>query len=199
MNYLCKNPLIERKGNLLISAGFPWLNPAALYAIIQYHLSEKASRIILIDGRETGIFDAYSGQAEVVSADDATNVLQSISKEIKNQASLENTLLIVSEYSCLTCVSRLLGHKEASRNYRLLLKIARGAEEAGLTLIITDRHPMIEVLTKRIRDVFPCRMAFHTSIKEDSKLILGFACAEKLNTDGEALYFDGESLKALQF
>lgn len=177
--------------NLLICGGYPWLDPAALHAIIKRLSARSDVRVILIDASWRGEFDDCADEVEMIPVADSSETLSSLCQQLETLTPQKETVLIINEFSYMIDPSSKEGRQQSRANLKSILKLAKEGGRVGIRLIITDRHPMTEVITKEIRELFPLRLAFRVSSKEDSKLILGYYGAEKLRSPGEALYYNG--------
>lgn len=89
-------------------------------------------------------------------------------------------VLIIDEYA------DLLQQMPRLKDY--IVRIAQMGRAAGIHLIIATQRPSVDVVDGIIKANFPCRLAFRTASKIDSRVILDDNGAETLRGNGEAIY-----------
>ncbi len=91
-------------------------------------------------------------------------------------------LMMVSSSEVETCIARL----------------AQMARAVGIHLIVATQRPSVDVLTGMIKANFPCRIAFATASRHDSRTILDQIGSEKLLGRGDALFMPPGSSRIMR-
>lgn len=79
-----------------------------------------------------------------------------------------------------------------------IVRIAAKGKCVGIHMIISTQRPSFDVISGNIKANFPCRLAFRTSNRVDSRTILDCPGAEKLTGNGDALYSAGSDICRVQ-
>ncbi len=90
-------------------------------------------------------------------------------------------VIIIDELADLMMVS-------SSEVETSIARLAQMARAVGIHLIIATQRPSVDVLTGTIKANFPCRLAYATATRHDSRTILDQIGAEKLLGKGDALF-----------
>lgn len=106
-------------------------------------------------------------------------------REIKEYYNPENPLpyivIIIDELADIMMLSQAEFEKSIQR-------LSQKSRAAGIHLILATQRPSTDVITGLIKSNFPCRIAFKTVSKIDSRIILDQGGAEKLLGYGDLLF-----------
>jgi S-DNA-T family DNA segregation ATPase FtsK/SpoIIIE len=100
-------------------------------------------------------------------------------------------VIIIDELADLMMISAPEVESSVSR-------LAQMARAVGIHLIVATQRPSVDVLTGTIKANFPCRMAFATASRPDSRTILDQIGAEKLLGNGDMLFMPPGTARLLR-
>ena len=79
-----------------------------------------------------------------------------------------------------------------------IIRLAQKGRQVGIHMVIATQRPSTDVITGLLKANFPTRIAFRTSSRIDSKIILDMPGAEKLIGAGDMLLEQGMDVERLQ-
>jgi S-DNA-T family DNA segregation ATPase FtsK/SpoIIIE len=79
-----------------------------------------------------------------------------------------------------------------------IARLAQMARAVGIHLIVSTQRPSVDVLTGTIKANFPCRVAYATATRHDSRTILDQIGAEKLLGNGDMLFMPPGSSRLIR-
>ncbi|HUP21569.1 MAG TPA: DNA translocase FtsK [Thermoanaerobaculia bacterium] len=100
-------------------------------------------------------------------------------------------VVIIDELADLMMVS-------SSEVEQSIARLAQMARAVGIHLIVATQRPSVDVLTGTIKANFPCRLAFATATRHDSRTILDGIGAEKLLGKGDMLFMPPGSSRPIR-
>ncbi len=100
-------------------------------------------------------------------------------------------VIIIDELADLMMVS-------SSEVEHSIARLAQMARAVGIHLIVATQRPSVDVLTGTIKANFPCRMAFATATRHDSRTILDQIGSEKLLGKGDMLFLPPGSARPIR-
>lgn len=103
----------------------------------------------------------------------------------------------VDEYADLT-VAFGKNKTIARRILTAIIRLAQKGRAVGIHMILATQRPSVDVITGLIKANFPTRIAFRTSSRIDSTVILDVPGAEKLIGAGDMLLEQGMNVERLQ-
>lgn len=165
--------------------------------------------------------DAASNEGErlgsiVTTAPAAANVLESLCAEMEerlekllkanalnfkeyNGTDMPYIVCFVDEFADLTVP---IGNKEfkalARRITTAIIRLAQKGRAVGIHMILATQRPSTDVITGLIKGNFPTRIAFRTSSRIDSTIILDRPGAEALIGEGDLLLSQGADVERMQ-
>ena len=108
-------------------------------------------------------------------------------KDAKNY--MPYIVLIFNEYTILYDTPGLM---------QILLQLAQKGPKVGIHIIMSTTHPSVNVISNKIKMLFPTRIAFKTRSKADSRTLLDMPGAEELNAFYDMLLLHNEKLYKLE-
>jgi S-DNA-T family DNA segregation ATPase FtsK/SpoIIIE len=106
----------------------------------------------------------------------------------KSVAPLFRIVVVIDEAADLILQGR--EKKEGSDAEKAIIRLAQKGRAAGIHLIIGTQRPSVDVISGLLKANFPTRIAFTTSSRADSQVILDQAGAEELTGKGDLLFLD---------
>ncbi len=79
-----------------------------------------------------------------------------------------------------------------------IARLAQMARAVGIHLIVATQRPSVDILTGTIKANFPCRIAFATASRHDSRTILDQVGSERLLGRGDALMMPPSSARLMR-
>jgi len=96
-------------------------------------------------------------------------------------------VVVIDEFASLI-LTKSIG--EPSEAELMIVRLAQEGRAAGIHLIIATQRPSVDVVTGLIKANLPTRIAFMTSSRTDSQIVLDVAGAEELVGKGDMLFQD---------
>jgi len=100
-------------------------------------------------------------------------------------------VIIIDELADLMMVS-------SSEVETAIARLAQMARAVGIHLIVATQRPSVDVLTGTIKANFPCRIAYATATRHDSRTILDQVGSEKLLGKGDMLFMPPGTSRVLR-
>ena len=97
-------------------------------------------------------------------------------------------VIILDEYTIL----------QNSPLMKTILNLAQKGPRVGIHIIMSTSHPSVNVISNKIKTLFPTRIAFKTSTRVDSRTILDTYGAEELTGYGDMLLLYKDELTQLK-
>lgn len=104
----------------------------------------------------------------------------------ENFKPMHKIVVVIDEYADMILASKEIG----SSIEQSIIRIAQKARAVGIHLVLATQRPSVDVITGIIKANFPCRIAFATSSRTDSQVILDEKGAEDLVGKGDLLFMD---------
>ncbi len=112
-------------------------------------------------------------------------------REIDELQPLPYYVIVIDELADLMMVA-------SSEVESSIARLAQMARAVGIHLIIATQRPSVDVLTGTIKANFPCRIAYATTTRIDSRTILDQSGAEQLLGRGDALFMPPTSSRPIR-
>lgn len=97
-------------------------------------------------------------------------------------------VIILDEYTIL----------QDSPQMKTILNLAQKGPRVGIHVIMSTSHPSVNVISNKIKTLFPTRIAFKTRTRVDSRTILDTYGAEELPGYGDMLLLNNDELTRLK-
>ena len=124
---------------------------------------------------------------ESVKSRTAGNIVKK--SKLVSEKNMQYIVLIFNEYTILNGTPDLM---------KILLQLAQKGPKVGIHLIISTAYPSVNVISNKIKMLFPTRIAFKTRSKADSRTILDMSGAEELNAFYDMLLLHDAELYKLE-
>ena len=108
--------------------------------------------------------------------------------KLVSEKNMQYIVLIFNEYTILNGTDLM----------KILLQLAQKGPMVGIHLIISTAYPSVNVISNKIKMLFPTRIAFKTRSKADSRTILDMSGAEELNAFYDMLLLHDAELYKLE-
>ena len=105
----------------------------------------------------------------------------------KNFGSLYRIVVVIDEAADLILQGR---EKDETGADKAIIRLAQKGRAAGIHLIVGTQRPSVDVISGLLKANFPTRIAFTTSSRADSQVILDQTGAEELTGKGDLLFLD---------
>ena len=175
---------------------------SALHALILSMIARPTRPALLLIDPKQSEFSAYAGSSVLLapvatSPESAEDLLWGAVGEMRARqtkmaaagirdlsgSDLPRLVIVIDELADLI----LAGRRDLSDP---LIRIAQQGRAAGIHLVAATQRPSREVVTGQIKSNFPARLAFATTARRESEIILDQIGAESLHGNGDALYRD---------
>ncbi len=110
-------------------------------------------------------------------------------RKLVSEKNMQYIVLIFNEYTILNGTPDIM---------KILLQLAQKGPKVGIHLIISTAYPSVNVISNKIKMLFPTRIAFKTRSKADSRTILDMSGAEELNAFYDMLLLHDAELYKLE-
>lgn len=155
---------------------------------IQVHYFNSANDLYSETEVERELLDIQTilkNRYETIRESKAGNIAKH--KDAKNN--MPYIVLIFNEYTILYDTPGLM---------QILLQLAQKGTKVGIHIIMSTTHPSVNVISNKIKMLFPTRIAFKTRSKADSRTILDMSGAEELDAFYDMLLLHDAELYKLE-
>lgn len=111
--------------------------------------------------------------------------IEDFNRENVNQ--IPKLVVVIDEFASLILTKE---RGEPSEAELMIVRLAQEGRAAGIHLIVATQRPSVDVVTGLIKANLPTRIAFMTSSKTDSQIVLDVSGAEELVGKGDMLFLD---------
>lgn len=126
------------------------------------------------------LVDKMEKRYEILEENNCRNI-----KEYREKiGQMEIIVAVIDEFADLVLQT------EDTQAEKYIIRLAQKARAVGIHLIIGTQRPSVDVISGLIKANFPTRIAFTTSSRVDSQVILDQAGAEELVGKGDMLFMD---------
>jgi S-DNA-T family DNA segregation ATPase FtsK/SpoIIIE len=101
-----------------------------------------------------------------------------------NANKMSKIVVVIDEFADLILQS------DGNETEKAVIRLAQKARAIGIHIVLGTQRPSVDVVTGLIKANFPTRIAFMTSSRMDSQVILDQAGAEELIGKGDMLFLD---------
>jgi len=104
-----------------------------------------------------------------------------------NVEQMPKLVVVIDEFASLILTKE---RGEPSEAELMIVRLAQEGRAAGIHLIVATQRPSVDVVTGLIKANLPTRIAFMTTSKTDSQIVLDLSGAEELVGKGDMLFLD---------
>ena len=109
----------------------------------------------------------------------------------RNGGRMKKIVIVIDEFADLILSNKSQKNDGKETNAEdAIVRLAQKARAVGMHLVLGTQRPSVDVVTGLIKANLPTRIAFRTSSRVDSQIILDQAGAEQLTGKGDMLFLD---------
>lgn len=124
--------------------------------------------------------------------------IKSYNKENPEQT-LPYIVVIIDEYADLIMHGNDKTASTMSSNIKKsIISLVQKGRAAGIHIVMTTQRPSTNIIDGLVKTNFPTRVVFRVVSRLDSNTIIDYPGAEKLNGNGDMLYYAGTDLERIQ-